>query len=36
MAQGLGDYNLVEVAGSHEALFTNPGVVAQGLIEALK
>jgi pimeloyl-ACP methyl ester carboxylesterase len=36
MAQGLGDYNLVEVAGSHEALFTNPTAVAQGLIEALK
>jgi pimeloyl-ACP methyl ester carboxylesterase len=36
MAQGLGDYNLIEVAGSHEAVFTNPGVVAQGLIQALK
>ncbi len=35
MAQGLGDYKLVEVTGSHEALFTNPGVVAAGLIEAL-
>jgi pimeloyl-ACP methyl ester carboxylesterase len=35
MAQGLGDYKLVEVTGSHEALFTNPGVVAEGLIEAL-
>ena len=34
MAQGLGDYNLIEVDGSHEALFTNPGVVAQGLIQA--
>jgi pimeloyl-ACP methyl ester carboxylesterase len=36
MAQGLDDYNLIEVAGSHEALFTNPGAVAQGLIQALK
>jgi pimeloyl-ACP methyl ester carboxylesterase len=36
MAQGLGEYNLIEVGGSHEALFTNPGVVAQGLIQALK
>jgi pimeloyl-ACP methyl ester carboxylesterase len=36
MAQGLGDYNLIEVAGSHEAVFTNPGVVAQGLIQAIK
>ena len=36
MAQGLGDHNLIEVAGSHEALFTNPGAVAQGLIQALK
>ncbi len=35
MAQGLGDFKLVEVTGSHEALFTNPGVVAEGLIEAL-
>jgi len=36
MAQGLGDYNLIEITGSHEALFTNPGAVAQGLIQALK
>ena len=36
MAQGLGDYNLIEVAGSHEALFTNPVAVARGLIQALK
>ena len=35
MAQGLGDYKLIEVAGSHEALFTNPGSVAEGLIKAL-
>jgi pimeloyl-ACP methyl ester carboxylesterase len=36
MAQGLGDYNLIEIAGSHEALFTNPAAVARGLIQALK
>jgi len=36
MAQGLGDYKLIEVVGSHEALFTNPGVVAKGLIKALQ
>ncbi|MHC4103576.1 MAG: alpha/beta fold hydrolase [Planctomycetota bacterium] len=36
MAQGLGDHHLIEVAGSHESLFTNPGAVAQGLIQALK
>jgi pimeloyl-ACP methyl ester carboxylesterase len=35
MAQGLGDYQLIEVAGSHEALFTNPGVVTEGLIKTL-
>lgn len=35
MAQGLGDFQLVEVAGSHESLFTNPGVVAEGLIKAV-
>ena len=36
MAQGLGDYSLVEVEGSHEALFTNPGVVAKGILQAVK
>jgi len=36
MAQGLGEYNLIEVEGGHEALFTNPGVVAEGLQQALK
>jgi pimeloyl-ACP methyl ester carboxylesterase len=36
MAQGLGSYRLVEVDGSHEALFTQPAVVARGLLEALK
>jgi pimeloyl-ACP methyl ester carboxylesterase len=36
MAQGLGDYQLIEVAGSHESLFTNPGIVAEGLIKAVQ
>jgi hypothetical protein len=36
MAQELGDHNIIEVASSHEALFANPGVVSQGLIQALK
>jgi len=35
MAQGLGDFKLVEVSGSHESLFTNPSVVAGGLISAV-
>jgi hypothetical protein len=35
MAQGLGDFELVEVPGSHESLFTNPAVVAEGLIKAI-
>jgi len=35
MAQGLGKYDLVEVEGGHEALFTNPDVVAKGLLQAL-
>lgn len=36
MAQGLGDFNLIEVDGSHEALFTQPDVIADALIRALK
>jgi hypothetical protein len=36
MAQGLGEFNLIEVSGSHEALFTKPGTVARGLLQALK
>jgi pimeloyl-ACP methyl ester carboxylesterase len=36
MASGLGKYNLIEVAGGHEALFTNPGVVVEGIKMALK
>jgi pimeloyl-ACP methyl ester carboxylesterase len=35
MAQGLGEFDLIEVEGGHEALFTNPGVVARGLLQAL-
>ena len=35
MAQGLGEHTLIEVDGSHETLFTNPAVVAQGLLQAL-
>lgn len=35
MAQGLGDFKLIEVPGSHESLFTNPRVVAGGLIKAV-
>lgn len=34
MAQNLGDYDLVEIEGGHETLFTNPEAVAQGLIKA--
>ncbi len=35
MAQTLGQFALIEVEGSHEALFTNAGVVAKGLLQAL-
>jgi len=35
MAQGLGKHRLVEIEGSHEALFTNPSIVAGGLLKAL-
>lgn len=34
MAEGLGDYRLVEIAGSHEALFTDPATVATGILQA--
>jgi pimeloyl-ACP methyl ester carboxylesterase len=34
MAQQLRDYRLIEVDGGHETLFTNPGVVAKGILEA--
>jgi pimeloyl-ACP methyl ester carboxylesterase len=36
MASGLGKYRLVEVAGGHEALFTNPAVVVEGIRNAMK
>jgi pimeloyl-ACP methyl ester carboxylesterase len=36
MAQGLGEYSLIEVNGSHEALFTNPGAVAKGILQAVQ
>ena len=36
LAQGLGDYDLIEVEGGHETLFTAPARVADGLIQALK
>lgn len=35
MAEGLGPHVLVEIEGSHEALFTDPSVVAAGLMQAL-
>ena len=34
MAQSLGKFDLIEIDGGHEALFTQPEVVAQGLIKA--
>ncbi len=34
MAQGLGEFNLIEVPGGHETLFVNPTVVAEALIQA--
>jgi len=36
MAQGLGEFNLIEVEGCHEVFFTNPSVVAEGFLQALK
>jgi len=36
MAQGLGEFDLIQVEGSHEAFFTNPGLVAKGFLQALK
>ena len=36
MAQGLGEHDLIEMDGGHETLFTNPGVIAEGLMKALK
>jgi pimeloyl-ACP methyl ester carboxylesterase len=34
MAHGLGSFDLIEIDGGHEALFTRPEAVAQGLIKA--
>lgn len=36
MAQGLGDYNVIELDGGHETLFIHPDTVADGLLKALK
>ncbi len=36
MAKGLGKHELIEVEGGHETLFTNPKVVADGLLKAVK
>ncbi len=35
MAKGLGEYDLIEIGGGHEALFTKPEIVANGLIQAV-
>jgi pimeloyl-ACP methyl ester carboxylesterase len=35
MAQGLGEFDLIEIDGSHEALFTKPEVVAGAFQQAL-
>lgn len=34
MAQNLGQYDLLEIEGGHETLFTRPEIVGQGLIKA--
>jgi pimeloyl-ACP methyl ester carboxylesterase len=34
MAQNLGKFDLLEIEGGHETLFTRPDIVAQGLIKA--
>ena len=36
MASALGNYKLIELEGGHETLFTNPAVVANGLLQAIK
>ena len=36
MAQGLGDFNLIEVEGGHETLFTRPEIIAGALVRALR
>jgi len=35
MAQHLGEHDLIEVGGGHEALFTRPDIVSQGLLQAI-
>ncbi|MBN2124107.1 MAG: alpha/beta fold hydrolase [Deltaproteobacteria bacterium] len=35
MAKGLGEHRVIEIEGSHEALFTQPAVVARGLLQAV-
>lgn len=35
MAQNLGQFDLIEIKGGHETLFSRPEIVAQGLIEAI-
>jgi pimeloyl-ACP methyl ester carboxylesterase len=35
MAEGLGKHTVIEIEGSHEALFTRPAVVAGGLLQAV-
>jgi pimeloyl-ACP methyl ester carboxylesterase len=35
MAQGLGEFELIEIDGGHETLFTRPEVVASALIKAV-
>lgn len=36
MAQGLGEYDVIELDGGHETLFINPAAVADGILKALK
>ncbi|MBN1630180.1 MAG: alpha/beta fold hydrolase [Thermoleophilia bacterium] len=36
MVQSLGEHRFIEIDGSHEALFTNPAVVASGLLRAVE
>ncbi len=36
MAQGLGEYDVIELDGGHETLFINPGALAGGLLKALQ
>ena len=34
MAKNLGEYELIEIEGGHETLFTRPELVAEGLMRA--